>query len=72
VYVVDTENHAIRRIDRSLIVTTVAGGRQGAGGDQGDASRAGLDRPHGSVIDDRGNIYIADTNNHRLRLVRVP
>jgi streptogramin lyase len=72
VYVADTENHAIRRIDRSLVVTTVAGGRQGAGGDQGDARRAGLDRPHGCVIDDRGNIYIADTNNHRIRLVRVP
>jgi sugar lactone lactonase YvrE len=71
-YVADTENHAIRRIDRSLIVTTLAGGRRGAGGDQGDARRAGLDRPHGCVLDEHGNLYIADTNNHRIRLVRVP
>jgi DNA-binding beta-propeller fold protein YncE len=71
-YVVDTENHAIRRIDRNLIVTTVAGGRRGAGGDQAKATRAGLDRPHGCIVDDHGNLYIADTNNHRIRSVRLP
>src|SRR5947209_9288718 len=49
--IVDTENHAIRRIDRSTgVVTTIAGGRKGAGGDGGPASEAGLDRPHGAVV----------------------
>jgi NHL repeat len=65
IYVVDTESHAVRRIDAGTnVVTTVAGGRQGA-----DASS--LDRPHGCVVDERGNIYIADSNNHRVVKVKV-
>jgi sugar lactone lactonase YvrE len=69
-YVVDTENHAIRKIDfKAKVVTTVAGGRKGTGGDGGAALKAGLDRPHGCVVDEQGNIYIADSNNHRVRKV---
>lgn len=69
-FVVDTENHAIRRIDaKSNVVTTVAGGRKGPGGDGGPAAKAGLDRPHGCVVDDKGAIYIADSNNERVRRV---
>jgi streptogramin lyase len=71
VYVVDTENHAIRRIDaKTAEVTTVAGGRKGPGGDGGDALKAELDRPHGCVLDGDGVLYIADTNNHRVRRVK--
>lgn len=63
-YVVDTENHAIRKIDaRTGTITTVAGGRKGAGAD-------GLDRPHGCVLDGQGNLYIADSENHRVQRVR--
>jgi hypothetical protein len=70
VYVVDTENHAVRCLDaKTKVVTTVAGGRQGAGGDGGDATKAGLDRPHGCVVAADGTLYIADTNNHRVRRV---
>ncbi len=70
VLVVDTENHAIRRIDAVTgLVTTIAGGRQGGQGDGGPATSAGLDRPHGCAIDARGNIFIADSNNHRVRVV---
>ncbi len=71
VYVVDTENQTIRRIDPTTgIVTTIAGvGPQGRGfgGDDGPARKAKLDRPHGITVDDRGRIYIGDTNNHRVR-----
>jgi streptogramin lyase len=71
VYVVDTENHSIRKIDaKKGDVTTVAGGRKGSGGDAGDAREAGLDRPHGCCLDADGVLYIADTNNHRLRRVK--
>ena len=69
--VVDTENHAIRRIDAVTgIVITVAGGQHGANGDGGPATAAGLDRPHGCCVDAQGNLYIADSNNHRIRVVR--
>ncbi|HEX3861746.1 MAG TPA: hypothetical protein VHY35_08630 [Stellaceae bacterium] len=68
--IVDTENHAIRRIDhRTGIVSHIAGGRQGTGGDGGDATAAGLDRPHGAVVGPDNAIYIGDTNNHRVRKV---
>ena len=70
IVVVDTENHAIRRIDASTgIVTTIAGGRLGGEGDGGNATDAGMDRPHGCCLDQEGNLYIADSNNHRVRVV---
>ena len=72
VVVVDTENHAIRLIDTGTgIVTTIAGGRLGGDGDGGLASEAAMDRPHGCGIDSDGNIFVADSNNHRVRVVGV-
>jgi len=73
IFVVDTENHAIRCIDvkAPTKVWTVAGSRKGSGGDGGPAGKAELDRPHGCVIDAHGNVYIADSNNHRVRKVRA-
>jgi streptogramin lyase len=69
VYVVDTENHCVRQIDaRTGIVSTVAGGHAGPDGDGGPANRAGMDRPHGCWVDERGNLYTGDTNNHRIRV----
>ncbi len=71
IYVVDCENHCIRKIDaKTMIVTTVAGGQKGAGGDNGPALNASMDRPHGCIIDKSGTIYIADTNNHRVRICK--
>jgi hypothetical protein len=68
--VVDTENHAIRLIEAVTgVVTTIAGGRRSSAGDDGPAIAAGLDRPHGCDVDTQGNIYIADSNNHRVRVV---
>ena len=69
IIVVDTENHALRKIDpASNIVTTIAGGHLGGDGDGGPATDAGLERPHGCGIDESGVIYIADSNNHRVRI----
>ena len=68
--VVDTENHAIRRIDISSgVVDTIVGGRLGGGGDGSRATVAAMDRPHGCDVDAVGNIFIADSNNHRVRVV---
>jgi streptogramin lyase len=73
VYVVDTENHAIRRIDlASGTIATIAGSgpkHQGGGGDGGPATKATMDRPHGICVGPDGVVYIGDTNNHRVRRV---
>jgi streptogramin lyase len=74
VYVADTENQVIRRIDgKSGLVTTIAGSGpagRGYGGDGGAATEGKMDRPHGVCVDEAGLVYIGDTNNHRVRRVR--
>ena len=73
VYVVDTENHCVRQIDpKAGTLRTVAGGHLGPDGDGGPATKAGMDRPHGCWVDRDGNLYTADTNNHRIRVNRLP
>jgi len=70
-YVVDEQNHRIRRIDpRTRIINTVAGsGQEGSSGDTGPATAAQLHTPSAIDIDGAGNIYIADLLNGRIRKV---
>ena len=71
-YVADTENHAVRVIaGTDGAVFRVAGGRRGFSGDGGDSVAASLSRPQGCAADEGGTIYIADTENHRLRAVHI-
>jgi sugar lactone lactonase YvrE len=70
VYFTDTYHHQIRRLDRSGVVTTIAGnGYAGSSGDGGPATEASLDTPHGVAVDNRGHVFIADSPNHRIRMV---
>ncbi len=69
-YVVDTENHAIRRIDlRSGVITTILGTGQRGDGPDGDPLRCALARPHGVLVDGRGAVYVGDSEAHRIRVL---
>ena len=69
VYIADSFNNRIRKIDTSGRITTVAGnGDSGYTGD-GAATQVGLNDPSGVAVDNSGNIYIADNSNHRIRKV---
>ena len=69
-YIADRQNHAVRRIDPSGIITTVAGtGWKGYSGDGDLATQAQLNDPTGVALDAVGNLYIADRVNHRIRKV---
>ncbi len=72
-FIADTENHAVRRVDLATrTITTVAGsGQRGFSGDQGVAAKAQLDRPMGLAADAQGNLFIADTYNHRIRRIAL-
>jgi len=70
VYFADFMNNRIRVVDTSGIITTFAGtGEAGFSGDGGPATEAMLRKPTGVALDDEGNLYIADRNNHRVRRV---
>ena len=69
IYLADTENHSIRRIDQGGVITTIAGDGTSHDGPDGDPLRCGLARPHGVVVHDDGRVYIGDSENHRVRLV---
>ncbi|MEO7649685.1 MAG: hypothetical protein ABIZ80_04405, partial [Bryobacteraceae bacterium] len=70
VYAADPEGHRVFRISASGAISVFAGsGTSGFLGDNGPATQARLDGPSGVAIDAAGNVYIADTNNHRIRRV---
>ncbi|MBW2662491.1 MAG: hypothetical protein JRD93_11000, partial [Deltaproteobacteria bacterium] len=69
-YIADSWNHRVRKVDTNGIITTVAGnGTKGYSGDDGLATQAELDIPWDIDVDAAGNLYIADSNNHCIRKV---
>ena len=73
IYIADSSNNRIRKVDINGVITTVAGnGQSGYSGDGGPATQAGLYRPSGVAVDSAGNIYIVDFYNDRIRKVSLP
>ena len=72
VFFADTFNHCVSYIDLDGALYTAAGqcGKSGDMGDGGHPQAALLSRPYGIELDPDDNLYIADTRNHRIRLVR--
>lgn len=68
VYVVDANNNCVRKITPAGVVTTLAGSKTGGYGD-GAGSAAKFNAPKGISIDPNGVVYIADTDNNRIRKI---
>jgi uncharacterized protein (TIGR03437 family) len=66
-YIADTANDAIRRVSGGTI-NTIAGGGESLG-DNGAATSAALSAPQGIALDATGNVYVADTQDNRVRLL---
>jgi sugar lactone lactonase YvrE len=83
VYIADALNERIRKVDGGGVISTFAGSGPsdsggtlqngatptGANGDGGPATSAVFNQPHGVAVDSKGNVYIADSNNQRIRKV---
>ena len=71
VYLADTESHSIRMIDvkSGKLELTAGTGTKGDGPD-GDPLKCRLARPHGVFVDDEGTIFVGDSENHRVRVIR--
>jgi sugar lactone lactonase YvrE len=69
-YLADANNNVVREVSISGNITTIAGtGIEGYAGDGAAATSALLDTPTGVAVDASGNVYIADSHNHRIREV---
>ena len=69
-YIADRENHRVRKVDTKGNISTFAGiGEAGFSGDEGPAVKAMLNLPSGVVVDKKGNLYISDRSNDRIRVV---
>ena len=76
-YVSDSGNGRIRRIDAEGVITTIAGSgpvfsQGGYSGDGGPATEAQFALPRGLAVDGSGNLYVADSGNQRIRVIRPP
>ena len=69
VYVADTYNCRVRKVAGGVITTIAGTGPCGYGGDGGPATAAAINRPTGVAVGGGGAVYVADTDNCRVRLI---
>ena len=70
IYFADRDNHVILAIDSSGALHLAAGsGESGFAGEDGSATEARIESPRGVAVDGTGNLFFADTDNHRIRKV---
>ena len=71
-YIADTINNRIRKVNTSGIISTIAGdGVEGFGGDGGPATSAAINHPYEVNLDAAGNLYFADSDNNRIRKINT-
>jgi sugar lactone lactonase YvrE len=68
-YIADTFNHVVRRVDKSGRISTFAGSEPGLAGDGGPATKAQLNMPLAVAVDAEDRLYICDSSNSRIRRV---
>jgi hypothetical protein len=70
IYVADPANNRVVKIDNTGILTLLAGnGTASSAGDNGPATQASLNYPSGVAVDDAGDIFIAEANGNRVRII---
>ena len=71
IYIADTSNHRVRKLDpKTRKVTTIAGGEKGYAGDGGPAKDARFDQAYHVALDSEGkNLFVCDLGNRRIRKI---
>jgi sugar lactone lactonase YvrE len=70
-FIADTENHVIRAVDLTTgAIRTVLGSGKAGNGPEPQPLECALDRPHGVLVDADGALYVGDSENHRIRVLR--
>jgi sugar lactone lactonase YvrE len=70
-YIADAGGNVLVKVSNGAATTIAGNGTSGAGGDNGLATNAQLNQPNGVAVDNAGNVYIADTLNHKIRKITV-
>jgi DNA-binding beta-propeller fold protein YncE len=70
IYLADTESHSIRKITTDGRLELVAGTGEKGDGPDGDPLRCKLARPHGVFVDRDGAVFVGDSENHQVRVIR--
>jgi DNA-binding beta-propeller fold protein YncE len=69
-YIADSSNNRVRKVTREGKISTIAGtGAIGGGGDGGPATMATVNVPVAIATDDRGDVFVADSGNNRVRRI---